>query len=78
MQVMANRQRPACRLLHLEGGSLGEVGVRSVVYFVRASIPNTDIIADQVQDLNRWADVLPALAAWLPRHDHSNASAAEP
>jgi Sec1 family len=32
--------------------------VRSVVYFVRASIPNAQIIADQVKDLNRWAPSL--------------------
>lgn len=27
--------------------------MRSVVYFVRANIPNAQIIADQVKDLNR-------------------------
>lgn len=42
-----------CRLLHLEAGGLGEVGVRSVVYFVRATIANAQLIADQVKDLNR-------------------------
>lgn len=76
MQVMASRQRPADRLLHLEGGSLGEVGVRSVVYFVRANIPNAEIIADQVQDLNRWAGVLPCPLHGRHCHDHSNAAAA--
>jgi hypothetical protein len=55
----------ACRLLHLEGGSLGEVGVRSVVYFLRATIPNAQIIADQVKDLNRRASDLPTPAACL-------------
>jgi hypothetical protein len=51
--AVASHRRAVCRLLHLEGGSLGEVGVRSVVYFVRANIPNAEIIAEQVQDLNR-------------------------
>ena len=43
------------RLLHLEGETLGEVGVRSVVYFVRPTVANAQLIAAQVKDLNRCA-----------------------
>lgn len=50
-QRCTNRLRR--RLLHLEQQGLGEVGVRSVIYFVRASVANAQLIADQVKELNR-------------------------
>lgn len=51
--TMMRTFNPHCRLLHLEKQGLGEVGVRSVIYFVRASVANAQLIADQVKELNR-------------------------
>lgn len=46
------RLRPsilACRLLHLSSDELGDLGVRNVVYLVRARVENAQQIAEQIK-----------------------------
>ena len=43
------------RLLHLSSEPLGDLGVRNVIYLVRASIENAQHIAQQIKETNRSA-----------------------
>ena len=46
------------RLLHLSTEPLGDLGVRNVIYLVRASIENAKQIAEQIKETNRSARFL--------------------
>ena len=44
-----NRALPASRLLHLSSDALGDLGVRNVVYLVRARVENAQQISEQIK-----------------------------
>lgn len=43
----------AHRLLHLSSDALGDLGVRNVVYLVRARVENAQQIAEQIKATNK-------------------------
>ena len=50
--------RPAsCRLLYLQGEALEGIDVRSIIYLVRSTMQNAQLIAQQVKATNRWVGV---------------------
>ena len=48
----------SCRLLHLSPDALGDIGVRNVVYLVRARVENAQQIAQQIKATHRYASPL--------------------
>jgi len=55
------------RLLHLEPGALGDLGVRNVVYLARSRIENAQLIARQVKATTQCAPPRAALPGPAPR-----------
>lgn len=53
-RVMSISQCHACRLVLLDTNSLAQGGIRSVVYLVRATIDNAQIISTQIRNTARW------------------------
>ncbi len=59
-------KRARRRLLHLEPGALGDLGVRNVVYLARSRIENAQLIARQVKATNQCAPPGPRRRLPLP------------
>ena len=58
MRILHNH---ACRLVLLDTNSLAQSGIRSVVYLVRATIDNAQIISKQIRNTARYVVCLVTL-----------------